>query len=233
MTRLRGSARKAGGGSRRDGRCDAANRLRIVVTAGPTREHIDPVRFLSNPSTGKMGFAVARAAAARGHDVTLVAGPVSLKTPKGVRRVDVTSAREMMAAVAKALGEGVHLPVVFVATAAVADWRPAKCAAKKLKKGEMSGTLRLVRNPDILKMVKGVRKVGFAAETNDVLAEARRKCREKGLEMIVANDVTERGSGFGTCTNRVTFVRKDGTVEKLPLMSKLSVARRIVKELES
>ena len=217
------------------------NRMRFVITAGPTREHIDPVRFLSNPSTGKMGFAIARAAASRGHDVTLVAGPVALKTPKGVRRIDVVSAREMMAAVEKALGEGaaargarrgIRPTDVFIATAAVADWRPAKCAAKKLKKGEMSGTLRLVRNPDILKTVKGVRKVGFAAETNDVLAEARRKCREKGLEMIVANDVTEKGSGFGTDTNRVTFVRKDGSVERLPLMSKLSVARRIVKELE-
>ena len=207
-------------------------RLRFVITAGPTREYIDPVRFLSNPSTGKMGFAIARAAASRGHDVTLVAGPVALKTPKGVRRIDVVSAREMMAAVENALGEGVRATDVFIATAAVADWRPAKCAAKKLKKGEMSGTLRLVRNPDILKTVKGVRKVGFAAETNDVLAEARRKCREKGLEMIVANDVTEKGSGFGTDTNRVTFVRKDGSVERLPLMSKLSVARRIVKELE-
>ena len=217
------------------------NRLRFVITAGPTREYIDPVRFLSNPSTGKMGFAIARAAASRGHDVTLVAGPVALKTPKGVRRIDVVSAREMMAAVEKALGEGaaeggarrgIRTADVFIATAAVADWRPAKCSAKKLKKGEMSGTLRLVRNPDILKTVKGVRKVGFAAETNDVLAEARRKCREKGLEMIVANDVTEKGSGFGTDTNRVTFVRKDGSVERLPLMSKLSVARRIVKELE-
>lgn len=217
------------------------NCLRFVITAGPTREYIDPVRFLSNPSTGKMGFAIARAAASRGHDVTLVAGPVSLKTPKGIRRIDVVSAREMMAAVEKALGEGaaahgarrgIRPADVFIATAAVADWRPAKCAAKKLKKGEMSGTLRLVRNPDILKTVKGVRKVGFAAETNDVLAEARRKCLEKGLEMIVANDVTEKGSGFGTDTNRVTFVRKDGSVERLPLMSKLSVARRIVKELE-
>jgi phosphopantothenoylcysteine decarboxylase/phosphopantothenate--cysteine ligase len=213
------------------------NRLRFVVTAGPTREHIDPVRFLSNPSTGKMGFAVARAAAAHGHDVTLVAGPVSLRTPKGVRRVDVVSAREMMDAVERALREGAvtrgaRPDVVLVATAAVADWRPAECAARKLKKGEMSGTLRLVRNPDILKAVRCARKVGFAAETNDVLAEARRKCREKGLEMIVANDVTEKGSGFGTDTNRVVFVRRDGSAERLPLMSKLSVARRLVREIE-
>jgi len=250
--------------------------MKFVVTAGPTREHLDPVRFLSNPSTGKMGFAVARAAAMRGHEVALVAGPVSLKTPKGVRRIDVTSAREMLAAVEKELFANSRdmvrysngrvgdapLPVgaalradrisqcsmVFVSTAAVADWRPAKCAARKLKKGQMSGILKLVRNPDILKAVARRTKtthspthplthsptylVGFAAETNDVIAEARRKCREKNLDMIVANDVTERGSGFGVDTNRVTFVRKDGSVERLPLMTKLAVARRIVRECE-
>ncbi len=243
------------------------NALRFVVTAGPTREHIDPVRFLSNPSTGKMGFAIARAAAARGHEVSLVTGPVSLKTPKGVRRVDVTSAREMLAAVERELdaewseGHGAkrrkaanrRLPTtIFIATAAVADWRPAKCSSKKLKKGEMSGTLKLVRNPDILKTLSSRFRppttnhqppttnhqppttffIGFAAETNDVIAEATRKCREKNLEMIVANDVTERGAGFGTDTNRVTLVKKDGTVERLPLMTKLAVARRIVREAE-
>lgn len=203
--------------------------MTFVVTAGPTREHIDPVRFLSNPSTGKMGFSVARAAAARGHDVTLVAGPVSLKTPKGVKRVDVTSAREMLAAVESALGDG---DCVLVATAAVADWRPAECATQKLKKSQMSGTLRLVRNPDILKTVKCRCKIGFAAETNDVLREAERKCREKNLAMIVANDVTEKGAGFGTDTNRVVFLKADGSVERLPLMSKLAVARRIVRFAE-
>ena len=216
--------------------------MKFVVTAGPTREHLDPVRFLSNPSTGKMGFAVARAAAMRGHEVALVAGPVSLKTPKGVRRIDVTSAREMLAAVERELSQ--QAPgTVFVSTAAVADWRPAKCAARKLKKGQMSDTLKLVRNPDILKTVARRAKhqaparastifVGFAAETNDVIAEARRKCREKNLDMIVANDVTEKGSGFGVDTNRVTFVRKDGSVDRLPLMTKLAVARRIVRECE-
>lgn len=203
--------------------------MKFVVTAGPTREHVDPVRFLSNPSTGKMGFAVARAAAERGHSAVLVAGPVALRTPKGVRRVDVTSAREMLAAVERELDGD----AVLVATAAVADWRPATCAAKKLKKGEMSGTLRLVRNPDILKSVKCRRKIGFAAETNDVMAEAARKCREKGLEMVVANDVTEKGAGFGSDTNRVTFLRKDGSAERLPMMSKLAVARRIVRFAES
>ncbi len=240
------------------------NRLRFIITAGPTREYLDPVRFLSNPSTGKMGFAIARAAAARGHEVTLVAGPVSLRTPKGAKRIDVTSAREMLAAVEGELARQPttdsrrkaadrRLPsTIFIATAAVADWRPAKCAAKKLKKDEMSGVLELVRNPDILKTLSSRFRppatshqppatshqppttffIGFAAETNDVVAEARRKCREKRLEMIVANDVTERGSGFGTDTNRVTFVKKDGSTERLPLMTKLAVARRIVRECE-
>ena len=218
--------------------------MKIVVTAGPTREYLDPVRFLSNPSTGKMGFAVAAEAARRGHDVTLIAGPVALKTPKGVRRVDVVSAREMLAAVRNALGRADDggEAVAFVSTAAVADWRPARCAAQKLKKRQMSGVLKLVRNPDILKTVRArlrragradVSLVGFAAETNDVLAEAARKCREKGLAFIVANDVTERGSGFGTETNRVTFVFPDGSQKRFPLMSKRRVAAALVRELET
>lgn len=202
---------------------------RIIVTAGPTREFLDPVRFLSNPSTGRMGFAIARAAAAVGCEVTLVAGPVALKTPKGVRRVDVVSARDMLSAVRAELRRGGA--EVLVSTAAIADWRPARCAKAKLKKREMSGVLKLVRNPDLLKSVKGVLKVGFAAETGALAAEASRKCREKGLEFIVANDVTRRGCGFGTATNEVTVFRKDGTRLELPMMSKLSLARRIVKEI--
>ena len=204
--------------------------MKFVVTAGPTREFIDPVRFLSNPSTGRMGFAVARAARAAGHEVTLIAGPVALKTPPGVRRVDVVSAHDMLAAVQAEVVDADAL----VMTAAVADWRPARCAARKLKKSEMSGTLHLVRNPDILKAVRGPRvRVGFAAETGAPAAEAARKCREKGLDLVVGNDVTARGSGFGTTTNRVTFVTPDGHVQHLPLMSKLAVARRIVSFAET
>ncbi len=205
---------------------------RFVITAGPTREYLDPVRFLSNPSTGKMGFAVAKAAAEKGYEVVLVAGPVALKTPKGVKRVDVVSARDMLAAVNKAISDS-NSSTVLVSTAAVADWRPAKCARQKLKKAQMTGVLKLVRNPDILKSVKGCRKVGFAAETQAVESEARRKCRAKNLEFIVANDVTEPGCGFGTDTNRVMFLRKDGTIVRLPLMTKLSVARRIIRECEN
>lgn len=210
--------------------------MKIVITAGPTREYLDPVRFLSNPSTGKMGFALASVAARRGHDVTLVAGPVMLKTPKGVKRIDVTSAREMLAAVETALDDGAAESsgrTVLIATAAVADWRPATCASSKLKKHQMRGTLQLVRNPDILKTITGCVKIGFAAETDDVLAEASRKCREKDLAFIVANDVSERGSGFGTDTNRVTFVFPDGTLKAQPLMTKRRVAGAILREVEA
>ena len=211
--------------------------MRILVTAGPTREFIDPVRFLSNPSSGRMGFAIARAACSLGHEVVLVAGPVALKTPKGVRRVDVVSARDMLAAVEKERFD------CFISTAAVADWRPAECASTKLKKGAMDGVLKLVRNPDVIKTVsakirslrgKASRKVliGFAAETGDAVVEAVRKCREKKLSFIVANDVTEPGAGFGVDTNKVSFVFPDGRVESFPLMAKTSVARRIVSEIE-
>ena len=213
--------------------------MRIVVTAGPTREFLDPVRFLSNPSTGKMGFAVAESAARRGHAVTLVAGPVSLRAPKGVERVDVVSAREMCAATLAAVREAARRgeKVVVVATAAVADWRPARRARKKLKKSQMADTLRLVRNPDILKTLSrlpaGERPllVGFAAETGDAIAEASRKCREKKLAFIVANDVTAPGAGFGADTNRVAFVFPDGRAERLPLMTKRAIARRIVEAI--
>lgn len=204
--------------------------MRMIITAGPTREHLDPVRFLSNPSTGKMGFQIAAVAAKRGYEVVLVAGPVALATPKGVRRINVVSAREMLAAVRREL---VRRECVLIATAAVADWRPARCAKTKLKKGEMSSTLRLVRNPDILKSVRGVTKIGFAAETDRVLAEAARKCREKQLAFIVANDVTEKGSGFGTDTNRVTFVFPDGTTHPFPLLTKRQVAGKILDQLEA
>ena len=211
--------------------------MKILVTAGPTREFIDPVRFLSNPSTGRMGFSIARIARSLGHDVTLVAGPVALNTPKGVRRVDVVSARDMLAAVEKEDFD------CMIATAAVADWRPAEYASAKLKKSAMDGTLRLVRNPDIIKTVsakvrslpgKASRKVlvGFAAETGDPTAEASRKCREKGLDFVVANDVMAAGCGFGVKTNRVSFVWPDGRIDRHPMMSKDSVALRIVRAIE-
>lgn len=186
-----------------------------------------------------MGFAVARAARAEGCAVTLVAGPVSLKTPKGVERVDVVSARDMLAAVRNAI-RSAEETVALVMTAAVADWRPVNRAARKLKKSQMSPSIALVPNPDILKTLDRTLsrrekarmvRVGFAAETGDPSAEAARKCREKGLDFVVANDVSRPDSGFGTVTNLVSFVFPDGSVENLPLMSKDSVARRIVRKV--
>jgi phosphopantothenoylcysteine decarboxylase/phosphopantothenate--cysteine ligase len=163
--------------------------LRVLLTAGPTREMLDPVRFITNRSSGRMGFAVARAAAAMGADVTLVAGPVSLATPPDVRRIDVESAEDMQAAVTERAPEA----DIFVATAAVSDYRPAAPADRKIKKSEDRMQLDLVRNPDILARVAampdGPFTVGFAAETHDVAHHARGKLERKGLDMIAANRV--------------------------------------------
>jgi phosphopantothenoylcysteine decarboxylase / phosphopantothenate---cysteine ligase len=205
-----------------------AGHMRILVTAGPTREHLDPVRFLSNRSTGRMGFAVAQCAAARGHAVTLVAGPVERDTPAGVARVDVVSARDMLAAVRA------HLPAcdALVMCAAVADWRPRRASAVKLKKRDLQSVLELEPNPDILTRVaalKGARLfVGFAAETGDPQAEARRKLADKGLDLIVANDVSQPDAGFAVDTNRVTLIPRTGEAHALPLLSKREVAERIL-----
>jgi phosphopantothenoylcysteine decarboxylase/phosphopantothenate--cysteine ligase len=207
--------------------------MNILITAGPTREHLDPLRFLSNRSTGKMGFAVAQAAAERGHTVTLIAGPVSLATPPGVTRIDVVSARDMLAAVQKALPHQDAL----VMSAAVADFRPATVAETKLKKREMNPVIHLEPNPDILKTIsplKGTRVfVGFAAETGDPITEAQRKLASKGLDMIVANDVTAEGAGFAVDTNRVTFITANEQPRALPLQSKLAVGQAIIEWLEA
>jgi phosphopantothenoylcysteine decarboxylase/phosphopantothenate--cysteine ligase len=207
--------------------------MKVLVTAGPTREFLDPVRFLSNRSTGKMGFAVAAAAAECGHAVTLVAGPVALATPPGVERFDVVSARDMLAALQRLLPSCDAL----VMTAAVADWRPKSASAVKLKKGVTAPVLELEPNPDILRTLlpsKGKRFfVGFAAETGDPLPEASRKLAAKGLDLMVANDVTLPGAGFGTDTNRVTFLTPAMPPRALPLMSKLDVGREIIRWLEA
>ncbi len=206
-------------------------RIPFVITAGPTREYLDPVRYLTNPSTGKMGFAIAAAAVRRKHPVILIAGPVTRKTPFGVIRRDVVSACEMNDAVKMAL-EDCQGEAVFVATAAVADWRPVVCSSQKLKKNKMKNVLRLTPNPDILKSAKALIKVGFAAETENILEEAARKCREKNLDFVVANDVTEEGCGFGADTNRVAFVYPDGTVIKLPKRKKTMLGATIVRACE-
>jgi phosphopantothenoylcysteine decarboxylase/phosphopantothenate--cysteine ligase len=206
--------------------------MKVLITAGPTREPLDPVRFISNRSTGKMGFALAQAAAEAGHEVTLIAGPVSLATPAQVTRVDVETALQMLDAVET------HLPAaeVYISCAAVADWRPAEYSPVKLKKAGMDGTIQLVRNPDILKTIRPLKGdkifVGFAAETGTPDAEAERKMREKGLDLIVANDVTAPGAGFATDTNCVTLLFPDGRREHLSLRSKLEIATLIIAQIE-
>ena len=190
---------------------------KVLVTAGPTREPIDPVRFISNPSTGKMGYALARSAARRGAQVVLVSGPAALADPPGVRVVRVTTAEEMARAV-DAEAEGMAL---FVAAAAVSDYRPKEPLARKKKKGEGDEPLVLTRTPDILASV-GQRfanaphrpvLVGFAAETEDLLANAREKLRKKRCDLVVANLVGQPGAGFGSERNTVTLVGSSEPVE--------------------
>ena len=197
---------------------------KVLVTAGGTHEPLDPVRYLGNRSTGKMGFAVAEAAAQRGADVVLVAGPVGLATPAGVRRVDVLTAQEMHDAV---LREYADTDAVIKA-AAVADYRPKERAGQKIKKKDGSLFLELVRNPDILKELGEKKKqqvlVGFAAETERVLEYAAGKLEKKNLDFIVANDVSRKDAGFSADTNRVTILGRDGTHTEHPLMSKRALA---------
>jgi phosphopantothenoylcysteine decarboxylase/phosphopantothenate--cysteine ligase len=203
---------------------------RIVVSAGPTREALDPVRFLSNRSSGKMGFALARVAASLGADVTLVTGPADLSDLPGVRMVRVTTCAEMQAAVLEAVA-GVE---AFISAAAPADYRPAEYSEQKLRKGE-DRALALVRTNDILQTVSATRRppvlVGFAAETSDAVARGREKLERKGLDLLAANDVTAAGSGFAVDTNRVVILRRDGSQRPLPLMSKLAVAEVILGEV--
>lgn len=203
--------------------------LKVLVTAGPTREKLDPVRYLSNASSGRMGFAVASAAAMAGADVTLIAGPVDLPTPRGVQRVDVTSAHEMARATALAWPDTDALFMV----AAVADFVPIDQAEEKIKKAEASLQLALKPAPDIL-MACGRSKradqflLGFAVETEDELNQARLKLETKNLDMIVVNNPNTPGAGFDVDTNVVTVITPEGETS-LPLMSKDDVAREILK----
>ncbi|MCK9520010.1 MAG: bifunctional phosphopantothenoylcysteine decarboxylase/phosphopantothenate--cysteine ligase CoaBC [Dehalococcoidia bacterium] len=199
---------------------------RVVVSAGPTHEPIDPVRFVGNRSSGKMGFAIAEAARDRGAEVTLVAGPVALAAPYGVRCISVKTVAEMLCALDEATRESDAL----VMAAAPADFRPATPADHKLKKepGQQRMMLELTKNPDILASLPGGGvRVGFAAETQNLAQYARAKLTEKRLDFIVANDVTAAGSGFGTDTNQVTMFYAGGEVEELPLMTKYEVAHAI------
>jgi len=203
---------------------DLAGR-RVVVTAGGTREPIDPVRFISNYSTGKMGYALAEAARDRGAGVTLVTTPTALACPYGVAVVPVETVAQMRDAVLAAC-EGAD---ALIMAAAVSDYRPAERAERKVKKGPERKSIELVRNADFLLEITGpVIKVGFAAETDDLVQNARKKLREKDLALIVANDVTAPGSGFAVDTNQVTIIDRSGAAEELPLLPKYDVAYRIL-----
>ncbi|HKN22666.1 MAG TPA: bifunctional phosphopantothenoylcysteine decarboxylase/phosphopantothenate--cysteine ligase CoaBC, partial [Terracidiphilus sp.] len=202
----------------------------LLVTAGPTCEDIDPVRYITNRSSGKMGYAVAETGARRGAKVILIAGPTALAAPEGVERVDVRTAEEMLAAARK------HFPACSLAVfaAAVADYRPAEPANSKIKRSKEALTIRLELNTDILATLakeKGERiVVGFAAETEQVAENARKKLAQKSADLIVANDVTAEGAGFDHDTNMVTLFSRDGRDLPLPRMSKGEVAERILDE---
>jgi phosphopantothenoylcysteine decarboxylase/phosphopantothenate--cysteine ligase len=202
---------------------------RFLITVGATREEIDPVRFISNRSSGRMGFALAEAALKRGGEVVVVAGTTTVSPPAGVKIVKALSAEEMAQAVARESANA----SVFIGAAAIADYRPAQRAEQKIKKSEESMTLTLERTPDVLSQVaasrtNGMLVVGFAAETENVIENARAKLHSKKLDAIIANDVTRADSGFDTATNAITIITKDNDPVELPVMSKSEAADRIL-----
>ncbi|HET9845510.1 MAG TPA: bifunctional phosphopantothenoylcysteine decarboxylase/phosphopantothenate--cysteine ligase CoaBC [Nitrospira sp.] len=202
---------------------------RVLLSAGPTQEPIDPVRYLSNRSSGKMGYAIAEAARKRGADVILVSGPTSLPPPRGVEVIPVETAEEMT----KQLSSRLTWSTVVIMAAAVADFRPKRVAPQKLKKrGRRSATLELEQTIDILSTLSGRRTtqvlVGFAAETRDLLPQARAKLASKGLDLIVANDVSKAGAGFGSDFNAATLIDRDGRTTDIPLKSKRDLANDIL-----
>ena len=206
---------------------DLAGR-RLLVTAGPTHEDLDPVRFLTNRSSGKMGYALALVGRRRGAEVCLVSGPTVLDQPYGVERVMVRAAVEMKDAVMARFPQADAL----LMAAAVSDYRPDSSHPLKIKRGRQELELRLVQNPDILKELRSLKKnqvvVGFAAETHDMEAEARRKMADKGLDLIVANDVSRLDAGFAVDTNEVTVIHRKGRLERFPLLPKEEVAEKIL-----
>ncbi len=207
--------------------------MKVLVTAGPTREALDPVRFLSNRSSGKMGYAVAVAARRAGHEVCLVSGPAALEPPRGVELVRVTTADEMLAAVKKRV-RGCDL---LVMAAAVADWRPKKIATRKLKKSAGPPRIEWEATPDILKTLAPLKKktqvfCGFAAETDRLASEAKRKLREKNLDAIAANDVSKKDRGFESDRNALTLFFADGRTMRAALSAKRKCAEQLMRALE-
>ena len=205
--------------------------LHVTVTAGPTQESLDPVRFLTNHSSGKMGYAIAREAMLRGADVTLISGPVALKVPQGVELVNITTAQDMLEAVQTALPK----TDVLIMAAAVADYRPVTVAENKMKKGEGEMSIPLERTGDVLGWVAqnrhpGLFVCGFSMETEHMLENSQKKLEKKKLDMIVANNLKTQGAGFGVETNVVTLITSDWTQE-LPLMSKEEVAGNLLTQI--
>jgi phosphopantothenoylcysteine decarboxylase/phosphopantothenate--cysteine ligase len=204
---------------------------KLLITAGPNREPLDPVRYLSNRSSGKMGYALARAGLRRGAEVLLISGPTEIDPPAGAHVISVTTAAEMRQAVLEEFPKS----TAVIMAAAVTDYRPVDFANQKIKRGKGPIELRLEPNPDILKEI-GARKngkllVGFAAETEELIANAGKKLREKNLDMIVANNVTEAGAGFDVDTNVATILDRTGAVRSLPLMSKAALAEEVLDHL--
>ncbi|AOT68419.1 bifunctional phosphopantothenoylcysteine decarboxylase/phosphopantothenate--cysteine ligase CoaBC [Geosporobacter ferrireducens] len=206
----------------------------VLVTAGPTREAIDPVRFITNHSSGKMGYAIAERAAARGAEVMLVSGPTNLPTPIGVKRLDVNTTNEMYNMVI----EHSDKADIIIKSAAVADYRPETVAENKIKKGDVDIAISLTRNPDILKKLGEIKKdgqvlVGFAAETQDIIENAKSKVERKNLDFIVANDLTKDGAGFKGDTNIVTIIDSTGDVQHYEKMDKKDLADIILDKAKS
>lgn len=201
---------------------------KVMVTAGPTREYIDPVRYITNRSSGKMGYAVARVARRRGAEVCLITGPVALNPPPGVRMVPAVSARDMYEVAVK---EAARADIVVKASA-VADYRPITQVSQKIKKGSDKMSIELTENPDILATIGQKKKsgqilVGFAAETSDLVKYADKKLKEKNLDIIVANDVTQPGAGFSVDTNIVLIIDRDGKRAQWPRMTKIDIAYKL------
>ena len=204
----------------------------VLVTAGPTREALDPVRFISNRSSGKMGYAIAEAASRRGAIVTLISGPTTLTPPENVKLVNVESAIQMRDEVISCASQS----QIIIMSAAVSDYRPKDFSTQKIKRGENTITIVLEENPDILAELgrnkrDGQILVGFSMETENLIENSRKKLEKKNADFIVANDVSKEGAGFGTDTNMVTIISSSGQIKELPLMSKYDVANAILDEI--
>ena len=204
---------------------------RVLITAGPTEEAIDPVRYITNRSSGKMGYAIAAEALSRGAEVRVISGPVHIELPKGAELIKVKSATEMHHKVMEDYKDF----DILIMVAAVADYMCESIEGKKIKKTNEDITLKLKKTPDIAKELGKIKEdrilVGFSAETDDLINNAKEKLISKNFDMVVANDVTKEGAGFGTDTNIVTLIKRDGTITELPIMSKRDVARKILDQI--